>query len=61
MSTWTSRATIPPTAVRTASWFRLVGDCGKKSWLKNGDFKESLTYAIEDFKNNYETYISQQR
>ena len=37
------------------------GRLRKKSWLKNADFKESLTYAIEDFKNNYETYISQQR
>ena len=37
------------------------GRLRKKSWLKNADFKESLTYAIEDFKNNYESYISQQR
>ena len=44
-----------------ASLVSIRGRLRKKSWLKNADFKESLTYAIEDFKNNYETYISQQR
>ena len=37
------------------------GRLRSKRWLKNADFKEALTYAIEDFKNNHETYIRQQR
>lgn len=35
------------------------GRLRNKTWLKNADFNEALSYAIEDFKNNHETYIHQ--
>lgn len=37
------------------------GRLRSKSWLKNADFKEALTYAINDFKNNHENYVRRQR
>ena len=36
------------------------GRLRNKSWLRNADFKEALTYAIDDFKRNHEAYIRQQ-
>jgi hypothetical protein len=30
----------------------------EKYWLDNMEFDEALTYAIDDFKENYENYIA---
>jgi hypothetical protein len=30
----------------------------EKYWLDNMEFDEALTYAIDDFKENYENYIT---
>ena len=32
----------------------------RKDWLDSLDFNRALTYAINDFKTNHETYIRQQ-
>ena len=36
------------------------GRLRRKRWLKNLNFNQALTYAIEDFKANHEAYLQAQ-